>query len=702
MRRMILAAISWCCCCPLYSQAIPYDLPITIGAFEQQVHRPFTTEQGLPNNDVKRIYRDGQDRIVAVTAGGAAAFDGARWQTVATAVILPSTRSDLVEAQTKTLRKLAGQGVEIRAVAKYRGEAAVATNDGLYTWRDTGWRLVLPRQGAVRWAPVDVRAVAYDAAGVLWFASPQGVGCRLSDDQWKLFTGADGLPYNDFTCIAVGAGDIWFGTTNGAIRYRNGEWSFRQGRRWLLDNHVRDIALDSKGQAWLATSAGVSCIAYQRMTLADKAAYYHQEIEKYHRRTSFGYVGPAKLAVPGDRSTAEAVCTNNDGQRMGFYLAAVSLGYAATGDVKLQQDAHKAFRALAFLTKVTQGGTHPAPKGFGARAVRPTSGPDPNPEYDLAYDLRRQKRDALWKIIQPRWPIDATGQWYWMNDWSVDELDGHFLGYGTYYDRVCRSEAEKDSVRAIVRRIGDHILDHGFNLIDYDGKPTRWGRISPQDLNRNEACVIERGLRSLATLNYLSVAHQITGDQKYRRAYLELALEHGYGMNGMTQPRNIAGPGTFGQGDDKMAFMNYYHLIRYETDPQLLSMYYRAIHLHWLMERYERCPWANFIYTACCLGKVRIDQWGKTDLTPPITAWLDAALTDTSFPSMNVMNSVGELIPICLPMKAMARTWAKACIIFSRTIWGGHMDLSPISSSGDAPKSKQDNKVVGGERTFCS
>ena len=35
-----------------------------------------------------------------------------------------------------------------------------------------------------------------------------------------MLTGADGLPYNDFTCMAAGRdGSIWFGTTRGAIRF---------------------------------------------------------------------------------------------------------------------------------------------------------------------------------------------------------------------------------------------------------------------------------------------------------------------------------------------------------------------------------------------------------------------------------------------------------------------------------------------------
>lgn len=610
----------------------PYKLPIAAGIFEQQAHRRYTTEEGLPDNDVIRIERDMHGAIVAVTARGVAVFDGDRWRPTGATKPAAPCRLDLTKKQMMGLRRLAGPDAAVRAVATYGGEIAVAADTGLYVGQGRLWKMVFPRQGGVRWAPVDVRAVAYDASGTLWFAAPQGVGCRISEEEWRLFTGAEGLPYNDFTCMAVGPKGVWFGTTNGAVHYRDGSWSFRQGGRWLLDNHVREIAVDREGNAWMATSAGVSCIAYQPMKLAEKAAFYEEEIEKYHRRTRFGYVNPAVLAAPGDKSSATPTFTDNDGHNTGLYLGAVSLGYAATGNPKLKQDAVNAFRALAFLSEVTQGGSHPAPKGFIARAVMPTSGPDPNPDFDLSYDLRRRENDALWKIIQPRWPVDASGEWYWKNDSSSDELDGHFFGYGIYFDRVCETEEEKEDVRRVVRRIMDHILAHGYNLVDYDGLPTRWGHFSPDDLNRNEAWVIERGLNSYSILTYLSVTHHITGDPKYRRAYLTLALEHGYGMNGMTQPKDIAGPGTFGQPDDNMAFMNYYHLIRYETDPKLLSMYYHAIRRHWMIEKYECNPFTNFVYAACCLGKVRKDQWGEMDLSPPMDSFVEAIDTLKRYP----------------------------------------------------------------------
>ncbi|MEZ6076619.1 MAG: hypothetical protein R3C56_13450 [Pirellulaceae bacterium] len=124
-------------------------------------------------------------------------------------------------------------------------------------------------------------------------------GVATPDGSWSLFEGSDGLPYNDFSCMAAGPKGIWFGTSNGAIRYADGVWEFRQGRRWLLDNQVRDIVVTDDGTAWLATSAGISCIEFRPMTLSDKARFYEAEIEKYHRRTSFGYKSTGRIVSPG-------------------------------------------------------------------------------------------------------------------------------------------------------------------------------------------------------------------------------------------------------------------------------------------------------------------------------------------------------------------------------------------------------------------
>lgn len=52
-------------------------------------------------------------------------------------------------------------------------------------------------------------------------------------------------------------------------------------------------------------------------------------------------------------------------------------------------------------------------------------------------------------------------------------------------------------------------------------------------------------------------------------------------MNGLTQPKVMLSPGAFGQADDSMAFMNYYHLLRYKTNPKLQNIFNTAVYWHW-------------------------------------------------------------------------------------------------------------------------
>ncbi len=118
-----------------------------------------------------------------------------------------------------------------------------------------------------------MRGVAFDSKDRLWFSSAQGVGCQASD--WHLYTGADGLPYNDFTTLAAGEnGTVWFGTRMGAIRYDGKDWEYRQGRRWLPHDDVRSIAVNGNGDAWFATAAGVGVIERRPITLAEKAKIF--------------------------------------------------------------------------------------------------------------------------------------------------------------------------------------------------------------------------------------------------------------------------------------------------------------------------------------------------------------------------------------------------------------------------------------------
>ncbi len=565
----------------------------------------------------------------AGAVSGLAARDGALW--LATDRGLYEVDGDGAVRRDAGLDGLLAGGVRIvRSVAVApSGAIAVAARVGLFVREagDPAWRRVLPRDGVRRWAPDDVRAVAWDARSRLAFASPQGVGIRDHDGAWRLFGVAEGaIPYADFTAATFAADRaLWLGTRIGAIRFDGRSWEYRQGPRWLPDDRVGSIApAGDDGDVVLATSTGVSRIALVPMTLAEKARRFEAAIDRRHRRTPYGFVGAARLRAPGDLTWWRNGDSDNDGLWTAMYGAGECFAYAATRDPAAKRRARAVFEALRFLGTVTQGGSHPAPSGFVARTILPTDGPDPNAGRLERDRRKREEEDALWKVIDPRWPTSADGRWFWKADTSSDELDGHFFFYARYHDLVAETPAEKREVADVVRAITDHLIANRFSLIDHDGKPTRWANYGPHLLNHDPDWWEERGLNSLSILSYLAIAAHVTGDARYRREADRLIDEHGYALN-VLYPKAQSGPGSGNQSDDEMAFMGLYDLCVFETDPARRRMWSYAFHRYWLRERPERNPLFDFLYAGACREAEWRDAWGRLDLSPQ-GDWLEESV----------------------------------------------------------------------------
>ena len=496
-----------------------------------------------------------------------------------------------------------------------RGVLHAASSDGLLAFNGTAWQPIEVRDGLGRaWAVGEVLGVAFDSKGQLWFASKAGVGCRTAEG-WRFYEGKDGLPWNDFTGITAGAeGEVWFATHFGVIRFDAQGWHYRQGRRWLPHDDVAQGAVDAQGNGWFATAAGVGCIQRRPMTLAEKAEFYEQEIERYIKRTPFGYVAEAPLRRPDDKASADPRDSDNDGLWTAMYGAGECFAFGATRDAKAKERAKKAFEALRFLQKVTQDCAHAPPKGYIARTIRPVEWPDPNVGR-IEHDRQEQVRDRLWKVYEPRWPKSADGKWFWKSDTSSDELDGHYFFYPLYYDFCADTEAERERVREVVRDVTDHLLTHGCVLMDHDGKPTRWAVYGPQQLNRDPLWWPERGLKSLSMLSYLAVAEHVTGDPKYAAAARELIDRDGYAHNAM-HPKVQHGPGSGNQSDDEMAFMCYYGLLRCSQDEELKTMMRYSFYRYWLNEAPEMNPFFNFTYAALSLDASGSSPWGSFSVKP--------------------------------------------------------------------------------------
>ncbi|MBI4658086.1 MAG: hypothetical protein HY735_04410 [Verrucomicrobia bacterium] len=619
--------------------------------FRQEIVEPFTESHGLPAGAVQLIDIGADSRVRAFAAGrwhelqygrwlekpeltprtGEFVFSDAKGQPVKVPVPWREVRQLVRFGATNFIATAADPFVAVdgrfssmgwpsrfrvnQIAVGLEGRLVLASDSGLFVQREDGYQAlgILDEFGRA-WGVKDVAGVAFDSKGQLWFASKAGVGCR-GNNGWKFYEGKDGLPWNEFTGITAGPdGAVWFGTQLGVIRFDGKEWHYRQGPRWLPHDDVAQIAVDAQGNAWFATAGGVGLIQRAPMTLAAKAEFYEEEVERYVKRTPFGYVAEAHLRKGADKSSADPHDSDNDGLWTSMYGAGECFAYAATMDPKAKARAKKAFEALRFLQKVTQGGTPAPPKGYIARTIRPVEWPDPNIGR-LERDREEQKRDGLWKAYEPRWPKSADGKWFWKSDTSSDELDGHFFFYPLYYDFCADTDEEKARIREVVRDVTDHLLAHNFVLIDHDGRPTRWAIYGPQFLNRDAHWWPERGLNSLSILSYLAVAGHVTGDAKYEEASRELIGRHGYAHNAM-YPKVQQGPGSGNQSDDEMAFMCYYSLLRYSKDEALKGMIRYSFFRYWLNEAPEMNPFFNFAYAAHNLAEAATNPWGRFPLRP--------------------------------------------------------------------------------------
>jgi Two component regulator propeller len=584
---------------------------VKIGKFPQEVAAAHTVDQGLPSNDVRTVHLGRAGQVYAETDKGWAVLKDGAW-----------SKTDAPEGL-----------VDSRVAKDPGGKLIVATPEGLVVRSGGDSQPLVVEDGlGRRWGTSDVRGVAFDSKGQLWFACLAGAACKTADG-WKFYTGQDGLPYNDFTVVEAGPnGVVWFGTHKGIVRFDGTEWAYRQGRRWLPNDDVRDIAVDAKGNAWIATADGVGYIGWQMMTLAEKAEVYEDEMEKYIRRTPFGYVCEVGLTTPGDK-TSEIIYndSDNDGLWTSMYGAGECFAYAATKDPKAKDRAKRAFEALRFLQKVTQDCEHSPPKGYVARTIRSVDLPDPNEGRFERDKKERETGDYLWKAYEPRWPKSADGKWYWKSDTSSDELDGHYFFYPLYYDLVAETEEEKERVREVVRDLTDHLVDHGYYLIDHDGTPTRWSIYGPDSLNHDHNWWEERGLKSISMLSYLAVAEHMTGDPKYRKCLNELREKHAYDTNAMIYKIH-RGIGSGNQSDDEMAFMSYYNLVKYANDDKLFREMLYSFYSAWVIEQPEMNPFFNFCYAAFGIGGTYVNPWGTYPIDP-WDGWLeDSMATLTGFP----------------------------------------------------------------------
>lgn len=381
----------------------------------------------------------------------------------------------------------------------------------------------------------------------------------------------------------------WIATERGVIhKSADGSVEYLAGKRYLPDDRVEGIYLESDRIVWVRTKGGASRVEYRPMTLLEKAAFFEERIEKRHKRD--GFVGGSELTRPGDLSSNRLYPHDNDGLWTSIYLGAEAFRYAVTRDPDARTRARQSMEAMMRLEQVT------GIPGFPARAVI---------------------RKGEFRHEGGAWHFTKDGEYEWKGDTSSDELVGHFFAYAVYYDLVAE-KSEKPAIRAVVDRIASHLIDHGYNLVDVTGKPTTWARYAPAYLNAEGR--EEMALNSMLLLSHFRVAHHITGKKKFLDEYHKLIRKWGYHQNAA---RYLETRTELNYSDEEMAMLGYYPLFLYERDPALRRVYRKGLEQWWANCSREKNPLWIYIYNVATGGRSKLDEavWTLSRIPMDLVEW---------------------------------------------------------------------------------
>ncbi|MBI2421337.1 MAG: hypothetical protein HYV27_00810 [Candidatus Hydrogenedentes bacterium] len=499
-----------------------------------------------------------------------------------------STLSEMTEApMIKQDPAVAAFGDAARAVANVGGSMWLATATGLYV-RAAGARdfARFETYGVGGPLSTDIRDLAVDSKGTLWIATSLGLNALDSSGAWRAIRGRDGLPQEDLTAIAIDGEDrLWIGSTAGLILYvpnaTDRQWYYRAGERYVPNDLIHDVAVSADGhRVYTATEGGLGRLDLIGTTLLERAERIEKRVNERHRR--FGLVAACTLDDPWN-STAHTIGDNdNDGLWTSYHVAAMALAYAVTRDAAAKASAKESMDALYMLQDAS------GIPGLVARSV-------------VTLEEGKSK--------DKQWRLTPDGTKYWKSDTSSDEIDGHYMAFYTYWEHIAKQDPEEAAICVEhVRNLTDYIIKNDYQLIDWDGKRTRWGFWSPELLNDQPQHFTETGLNSLQMLSFLKTAHYITGDAKYQKHYMKLIKEHHYLANVLLEKKVY--PDMDNHSDNQLAYVAWYPILQAEQDPEIREALHAAVRRHYKCLSLDRT--AFFYYVTATIDPDYVDLEAAT------------------------------------------------------------------------------------------
>ncbi len=317
--------------------------------------------------------------------------------------------------------------------------------------------------------------------------------------------------------------------------------------------------------------------------LVEKAQWFQQNLLEKHWLDGL-YISITPTAPDGVQLSHTVDTSGNvihAGVWTGRYLGGVAYQYAVTKDPAVRQHGKSILNALRILRAVT------GKPGLLARGYVRGHGP--------VLGWERDGSDSVeWHQGQGEY-----SDYRWYGDVSVDNLNAVLYGYALYFD-LAADDDDKKLITAEVDELMTHLLDNHCRIVDVDGEPTQWGHVGidpdPQfeDYYRKlyESRFRRIGAEAISTfplraqlmlLPDLLIAHHITGKSRYLEFYHRVVQQYRDNpepeyFNRPITPERLA---AFDHSPDGQSYEAVYSLFRYESDPDLLSIYRRWVSRLW-------------------------------------------------------------------------------------------------------------------------
>lgn len=473
----------------------------------------------------------------------------------------------------------AGPTVAATAVWDEEGGPIFAGVDGL---NGPGWRLAWPKPigevvGLVSGVSLlSAELVVVGTEGLLALEQADGSASWVD----SVLLGQGRVPFvGARVARATPDGGLLVGGPTGLTRLMDRgaglEWRTYPAERWLPSADVYDVAVDptypEEGAIWVATGGGPGELRAQRMTLEQKLEPFLERIVARHDRD--GAVADSHLTRRGDLSSNIPWDSDNDGSWTSYWLRGECYRFLVTGDPAAKGHFDRALERMLSLQTLT--GTD----WFLARAVIRKAG---------------CKLDDCDAPDDGQWFTSPDGEWWVKADTSNDEVIAHLGMMGQAHD-LCADDLQKEQIARHVAAIVGGIMDHGWQLVDLDGQVTTYGQFDPAYVNVSLPGTIgDGGLRSAAILAGLTLAHYLTGEERFLEGKRTLIEDHGYADNAERELEYTARRPHM--DNDEMDVWSWMVLLRYEADPELYPRWQRA----WAaLERklsVQQAAWWNLVH----------------------------------------------------------------------------------------------------------